>query len=58
MAIGIFGFCSVTHPSFIREGSVIGDNFEINILENPSSKIEIRNLEQLQHFSGLLNSFV
>jgi len=58
MAIGIFGFCSVTHPSFIREGSVIGDNFEINILENPSSKIEIRNLEQLEHFSGLLDSFV
>ena len=56
MAIGLFGVCSVTHPHFIREGSVIGENFEINILTDPSSKLEIKDKNELDRLSGLLSS--
>jgi len=57
MAIGLFGLCTVTHPNFIREGLLVGDNFEINILKDPTNRIEIRNNDELKSFSGLISTY-
>ena len=40
--IGIRGLCCVTHPEFIREGSLLGDNIGIYEISDMISSLEIR----------------
>lgn len=46
--IGIKGLCCVTHPEFIRGGSLLGTRIGIYEILNPYSPIEVRNDEDLR----------
>lgn len=40
--VGIKGLCSITHPEFIRAGSLLGEKIGIFEVNNPYSSIEVR----------------
>ena len=40
--IGLRGLCCVTHPEFLREGSLFGEKMGIYEIDNPYSSIEVR----------------
>jgi CMP-N-acetylneuraminic acid synthetase len=46
--IGTKGLCCVTHPEFIREGSLLGTRIGIFELNNPYSSIEVRAQQDLR----------
>jgi CMP-N-acetylneuraminic acid synthetase len=43
--IGLKGLCCVTHPEFIREGSLLGSRVGMYEVNNPYSSIEVREEE-------------
>jgi len=40
--IGLRGLCCVTHPEFLREGSIFGQNIGIYEIDNPVAHFEVR----------------
>jgi CMP-N-acetylneuraminic acid synthetase len=40
--VGLHGLACVTHPEFIRQGSLMGDNIGLFRVDNPLSYLEIR----------------
>jgi CMP-N-acetylneuraminic acid synthetase len=41
--IGLRGVCCVTHPEFLREGNMLGQNIGIYAIDNPVVSFEVRN---------------
>ena len=55
--IGMKGLCCVTHPEFIREGSLLGERIGIYEVNNPYSHIEVRDEEDFKLAEKLIDSW-
>ncbi|MBI5195865.1 MAG: glycosyltransferase [Nitrospirae bacterium] len=56
--IGIKGLCSVTHPEFIREGSLLGEKIGIYAVNNPYSPLEVREEEDFRMAERLIDFWI
>lgn len=56
--IGIKGLCCVTHPEFIREGSLLGERIGIYEVNNPYSPLEVREDEDFRMAERLIDFWV
>ena len=52
--IGLKGLCCVTHPEFVREGSLLGERIGIYEVNNPYSPIEVRGEEGFKKAEKLI----
>ena len=55
--IGIKGICCVTHPEFLREGSLFGERIGIYEIYNPYSSIEVREEADFRLAERLIDSW-
>ena len=55
--IGIKGLCCVTHPEFVREGSLLGSRIGVYEVNNPYSSIEVRGEEEVKMAERLIDSW-
>ena len=55
--IGLKGLCCVTHPEFVREGSLLGNRIGVYEVNNPYSSIEVRGEEDLRMAERLIGSW-
>jgi CMP-N-acetylneuraminic acid synthetase len=55
--VGIKGLCCVTHPEFLREGSLLGERIGIYEINNPYSSIEVRGKEDLEMAEKLIEGW-
>ena len=55
--IGIKGLCCVTHPEFVREGSLLGSRIGGYEVNNPYSSIEVRGEEEVKMAERLIDSW-
>jgi len=55
--IGIKGLCCVTHPEFVREGSLLGSRIGVYEVNNPYSSIEVRGEEKVKMAERLIDSW-
>lgn len=55
--IGLRGLCCVTHPEFLREGSLLGEKIGIYEIDDPYSSIEVRNAEDFRLAERLLEGW-
>jgi hypothetical protein len=46
--VGLKGLCCVTHPEFLREGSLLGERIGIYEVNNPYSPIEVRGKKEFR----------
>jgi hypothetical protein len=56
--IGLFGLGCVTHPHFIREGSILGHKTGLFVVNEPFSMIEIVTQKQFEDYASLLDSWL
>lgn len=56
--IGIKGLCCVTHPEFLREGSLLGERIGIYEVNNPYSPIEVREEEDFKLAERLIDFWI
>ena len=56
--IGIKGLCCVTHPEFVREGSLLGERIGIYEVNNPYSPLEVRGEEEYRMAEGLIDNWI
>lgn len=56
--IGMKGLCCVTHPEFVREGSLLGDKVGIYEVNNPYSSIEVRDEEDFKLAEKLIDFWI
>ena len=55
--VGIKGLCCVTHPEFVREGSLLGSRIGVYEVNNPYSSIEVRGEEEVKMAERLIDSW-
>jgi rhamnosyltransferase len=55
--ISLFGLGCITHPAFIRDGSLLGANAGIFELDDPFCALEIRSLDALARSAPLLQAW-
>ena len=55
--IGLRGLCCVTHPEFLREGSLFGEKMGIYEIDNPYSSIEVREDKDFEMAEKLIDSW-
>jgi CMP-N-acetylneuraminic acid synthetase len=55
--IGLKGLCCVTHPEFVRKGSLLGERLGIYEVNNSYSSIEVRGEENLRMAERLIDSW-
>lgn len=55
--IGLRGLCCVTHPEFLREGSLFGEKMGIYEIDNPYSSIEVREDKDFKMAEKLIDSW-
>jgi CMP-N-acetylneuraminic acid synthetase len=55
--LGIKGLCCVTHPEFVREGSLLGSRIGVYEVNNPYSSIEVRGEEEVKMAERLIDSW-
>ncbi|MBI3378844.1 MAG: glycosyltransferase [Nitrospirae bacterium] len=55
--IGLRGLCCVTHPEFLREGSLFGEKVGIYEIDNPYSPIEVREDKDFKMAEKLIGSW-
>ena len=55
--IGLKGLCCVTHPEFVRKGSLLGERLGIYEVNNPYASIEARGEEEFRMAEGLINNW-
>ena len=58
LMIGLFGAGCVTHPEFIRDGSIIGQKLGFVDKMHPLTPVEIRNFDQLRMLETALVDYV
>jgi len=56
--IGMKGLGCVTHPEFLREGSLLGEKIGIFEVNNPYSSIEVREEEDFRMAEKLIGSWI
>ncbi len=56
--VGLKGLCCVTHPEFLREGSLLGERIGIYEVNNPYSPIEVRGEEEIRMAEGLIDNWI
>jgi rhamnosyltransferase len=52
--IGLKGLCCVTYPSFIRNGSILGDNVGLHVINKSIEAFEVRDEESRNAVSKIL----
>jgi CMP-N-acetylneuraminic acid synthetase len=55
--VGLKGLCCVTHPEFLREGSLLGGRVGVYEVNNSYSSIEVREEEGLRMAERLIDSW-
>jgi len=56
--VGIKGLCCVTHPSFIRNGNMLGENIGLHVVNSLAQTIEVRDISSAKVASKILQEDV